>query len=79
MLETLLMTDQVLCVFVPKQLLAPLREEARRAGWDEGALSAFFLMDGDRPRRGIIRQSPGHGAHFHVRFRCPAGDAKCTD
>lgn len=28
--------------------------------------------------RGIIRHEPGHSDHFHVRFRCPRGNASCS-
>lgn len=33
---------------------------------------------GDRSWLRLIRPWWGHAAHFHIRFRCPAGQAECT-
>ncbi|MCB9787873.1 MAG: penicillin-insensitive murein endopeptidase [Deltaproteobacteria bacterium] len=50
-----------------------------RPGWagTRTTLDAFFLLEDESGYRGIIRHAPGHLAHFHVRFRCPEGDADC--
>ncbi len=77
-LESLLLTDRVEYIFADRKLLGPLAKAARRAGWPESELDPLILMPGEKGYRGIIRHAPGHGAHFHVRFKCPEGDDACA-
>ncbi|MEZ4266726.1 MAG: penicillin-insensitive murein endopeptidase [Myxococcota bacterium] len=38
----------------------------------------FQYPNGKYTLQGIIRHEPGHSDHFHVRFRCPRGNASCS-
>lgn len=76
-IETLLMTGRVQYVFVNQSRIGGLMTAAAEAGWPEADIDALFLEKGETPRRGVIRQTAGHTAHFHVRFRCPVGDKGC--
>ena len=37
----------------------------------------FQYPRGRRALRGIIRHEPGHADHYHIRFKCPAGQRGC--
>ena len=78
-LDTLITTGRVRFIFVHKQLLAPLRAEAKRVGWDDASLNRLFIDPRRRRGPGVVRHAPGHLAHFHVRFHCPSGDDGCSD
>jgi len=79
LIETLLLTDQVLYIFINQKLLPTFRAHARDVGWDDADLDRFFLMPKAKRRRGLIRHASGHTYHFHVRFKCPAGEKRCAD
>jgi len=79
LIETLLLTDQVLYIFINARLLPAFRAHARDVGWDDADLDRFFLMPDTKNRRGLIRHASGHTYHFHVRFKCPRGAKRCRD
>jgi murein endopeptidase len=79
LIETLLLTDQVLYIFINSRLLGAFRAHAREVGWDDVDLDRFFLMPDAKNRRGLIRHASGHTYHFHVRFKCPPGAKRCQD
>ncbi len=76
-METLLMTGRVQYVFANRTRLAGLMEAAAQAGWSDEDIDGLFLEPGESPRVGVIRDTAGHTAHFHVRFRCPDGADGC--
>ena len=79
LIETLLLTEQVLYIFINQRLLPAFRAHARDVGWDDADLDRFFLMPDAKRRRGLIRHASGHTYHFHVRFKCPKGEKRCQD
>ncbi len=79
LIETLLLTDQVLYIFINNRLLPAFRKHAKQVGWDDEDLDRFFLMPRAKRRRGLIRHASGHTYHFHVRFKCPPGESRCGD
>lgn len=79
LLERLLLTGQVQYLFIHYDLQKVLYEEAQNSGWHQEDLANIFQYpQGKQSRSGIVRHSPGHADHFHVRFRCPAGDDECV-
>jgi murein endopeptidase len=79
LIETLLLTEEVLYIFINNRLLPAFRAHAREVGWDDADLDRFFLMPDAKRRRGLIRHASGHTYHFHVRFKCPPGAKRCED
>jgi murein endopeptidase len=79
LIETLLLTEQVLYIFINERLLPAFRAHARTVGWEDGDLDRFFLMPDAKRRRGLIRHASGHTYHFHVRFKCPIRSRKCAN
>ncbi len=78
LLELLLATGQVEYFFIDRILQRPLYDEAAQRGWAEEDLQLMFEAPlGSRKRKGIIRHTPGHRHHVHVRFVCPEGDEDC--
>ena len=75
-LDAFIASKQLQFVFLDASLIPPLRAEALRDGWPDAEL--VRLLGDDRRRKGIIRHSPGHGTHMHLRFRCPQGDSACV-
>lgn len=79
LIERLLLTGQVHYLFVDYDVQEALYQAALSAGWAEADLGDLFQFPrGAGARVGIIRHSPGHDDHFHVRFRCPDGDPRCA-
>lgn len=68
--------DLVTYIFVDNRLQRSLYDYAASQGEDPELLAEAF----GAPRgRGILRYSPGHDDHFHVRFVCPSGDPTCRE
>jgi murein endopeptidase len=76
-LEALILTGRVEYIFADRSLHAGLSAQAEASGWGPDELDAFFLLEDESGYRGTIRHAGGHLDHFHVRFRCPEGDAAC--
>ncbi|MFZ4577598.1 MAG: penicillin-insensitive murein endopeptidase [Myxococcota bacterium] len=81
LIEALLYTGEVTFVFIDHGLQARLYEELVDQGWSEDSLQQLFQYpEGPTVPRGLIRHSPGHDNHLHVRFRCAAKDRPdCVD
>lgn len=76
--KTLIATGEVEYIFVDYELQEVLYEYAVSAGYDEETLDELLQYPrGRRANRGIIRHSPGHANHFHIRFRCTDQDQNC--
>ncbi|NUN13920.1 MAG: penicillin-insensitive murein endopeptidase [Myxococcales bacterium] len=79
LLERLLLTGQIQYLFIHYDLQKLLYDAAHDSGWHPQDLTSIFQYpNGKSSRTGIVRHSPGHADHFHVRFRCPAGDDECV-
>ena len=69
LIHTLVQTGDVQYVFLNKRLVRPLYRYARKQGISkQRLLELFHYPRRDRWGVGIIREEPGHTAHFHVRF-----------
>tara|TARA_B100000029_G_scaffold439116_1_gene455463 strand:- start:420 stop:1082 length:663 start_codon:yes stop_codon:yes gene_type:complete len=80
LMESLIRQGRVQYIFVDYSLQPLLRAEAARAGWDESTLKVLFQYPRKQSHRsGIIRHTPGHRNHMHVRFFCPPNDSKCKE
>jgi len=78
-LETLLESGKVEYVFLDYDLqrvfydyLAPAYPPYKLHKW-------FQYPRPKSERAGIVRYSPGHGNHFHIRIYCPPEDKECVD
>lgn len=63
-------------VFVDRRFIPLMRQHAVAMG-DDPEVIAWAFGDADARIHPIIRTSPGHDDHFHVRFICAAADARC--
>lgn len=68
--------DIVTYIFIDHRLSRSLYDYAVSRGEDAALLEKAF---GERRGRGILRYSPGHDDHFHVRFRCAEHDTVCRE
>ncbi len=72
LIESFLETGEVEYIFLDWRLQAPLAREAKRRGYAAAELATVFQWPrARRVRVGIIRHSPGHDGHMHVRIRHP--------
>ena len=78
LVERLLLTGQVQYIFMSYRIQEVLYMTALDSGWREQDLLGIFQYPrGHKTKRGVIRHARGHQDHFHLRFRCPAGDSDC--
>ena len=76
--KTLINTGEVEYIFVDYGLQEVLYEYALSVGYEPEELSELIQYPrGRRANEGIIRHSPGHADHFHVRFKCTDDDQNC--
>ena len=79
-MAVLLSTGKVKYIFVDYDLQKYLYSAARNMGYSDDQLGLIFQYPAQRyKKKGIIRYSPGHRDHFHVRFTCPEGDVDCVE
>jgi hypothetical protein len=77
--ETWLRAGVTMYIFVDYTLQRPLYEEARRRGATPTELSRWIQYPrASTVREGVIRHVSNHRNHYHVRFVCPADDARCV-
>ena len=70
MLKTFIDTGQVDYIFVDYSLQKPLYEYARKKGAKKKWLKEVFQYPRSKGQtKGIIRHSPSHKNHFHIRFK----------
>ena len=80
LIACMLATGMVRYVFVDYSLQPYLFDAARAMGYTDDQLDVLFQYPRGRyVKKGIIRYSPGHRDHFHVRFRCPPPDDLCKE
>jgi murein endopeptidase len=66
-------------IFLDYRLQARLYKVAREAGADRRTLRRLIQFPrGSRARRGLLRHSPGHDIHLHVRFACADYESECA-
>ena len=70
-------------IFLDYKLQKKFYQHAVKKGWKSRQLERIFQYrprgeEGKRSLRGIIRHEPGHGDHFHIRFKCARGDEDCA-
>lgn len=68
--------DLVTYIFIDNRLQRSLYDFAVEQGESAEMLEEAF---GEPRGRGILRYSPGHDDHFHVRFTCAASDPICRE
>ena len=79
-MAVLLSTGKVKYIFVDYELQKYLYRAAQNMGYSDYQLDIIFQYPAQRyKKKGVIRYSPGHRNHFHVRFLCPAGDVDCVE
>ena len=80
LMATMMATGKVKYIFVDYDLESYLYDAARAMGYDQDQLKIIFQYPRTRyTKAGIIRYSPGHKDHFHVRFVCPDNSPECVD
>ncbi len=78
LLESFIKTGQVQYIFLDYGLQKRLYKAARAAGAAATALAEVLQWPRDaRSNNGIVRHSPGHRSHFHVRVKCGPNESKC--
>jgi LysM repeat protein/murein endopeptidase len=67
-------------IFVDYRVQKRLYDWAKKKKKVAGAVldRIFQYPNGKYTLQGLIRHEPGHSDHFHVRFRCPRGNASCS-
>lgn len=66
-------------VFLDYPLQKRLYKAAKEAGADRAALRRLIQFPrGSAAPRGLLRHSPGHDIHIHVRFRCAPYELECA-
>lgn len=68
--------DLVTYIFIGHRLSRALHDHAVSIGEDPAFIETAF---GEQRGRGILRYSPGHDDHLHVRFRCAPDDGSCRE
>lgn len=80
LMRALIDTDEVQYIFLEEGLQRRLYEAARVMGYAHDELRVLIQWPYDYggvvP---IVRHSPGHDTHFHVRFHCAPTEPKCKD
>ncbi|PRQ08405.1 penicillin-insensitive murein endopeptidase [Enhygromyxa salina] len=67
-------------IFLDYAAQRELLGEARRLGVSETRLAELFQFPGGRhANRGLVRHSPGHEGHIHVRYACGPFEPVCGD
>ena len=66
-------------IFLDYRLQKRLYKVAREAGADRETLRRLIQVPrGQRASRGLLRHSPGHDIHLHVRFACADHESECA-
>jgi murein endopeptidase len=79
LIRAIVNTQQVVYVFLDYKLQRKMHRAAEAAGVETEELA--WMMQWPRGRkasRGVVRDSPGHDDHFHVRFRCGIAEPECV-
>jgi len=78
LLSALIATGEVQYIFLDYSLQKRLYAVARAAGVSKPQLAEVLQWPREaRSNHGIVRHSPGHKSHFHVRMRCGSQEKQC--
>lgn len=77
LMKDLLEGGHVEYIFMDRWFQKLLREEALAQGATEEWVEEIFQYPDYSGGTAIIRHSPGHRNHFHVRFKCQPTDRRC--
>lgn len=79
LIEALVETGEVQYIFVSWSRQKYLRRAAQSAGAGRGELDELIQYPRKpNTNKGIVRHSPGHNVHLHVRFTCTPGNGRCV-
>lgn len=80
MVRALIDTGEVTYIFLNRGGQARLHRAARRAGVKEEELRRLIQYPSKEGRgRAVVRHSPGHDKHLHVRFKCAETELECAE
>ena len=77
LVRSFLETGEVQYIFLDYDIQEQLHAAALRAGEDPRELSGLISWPRGIRAPGVIRNSPGHWAHFHVRIHCGPTETRC--
>ncbi len=72
-------TKDVVVVFLDYELQKPLFEAATRLGATSEERAQYLQYPRGAQAPGLVRHSPGHDAHVHIRFACGPYEMECAD
>lgn len=79
LVESLVATGEVEYIFVSWSRQKYLRRAAQSAGATRAQLDKIIQYPRKpKTNKGIVRHSPGHDVHLHVRFTCTPGNSRCV-
>jgi len=78
LIDALLQTD-VRAIFLDYTAQKYVFRTAEAAGIDRARLREVLQFPGGKAASGIVRHSPGHEKHLHVRFGCGPYEVECVD
>ncbi len=77
LVRTLLKYGYVQYIFIDRRIQRRLHERARDMGAPDAWLDAVFEYPEWDSHDSIVRHSPGHLSHMHIRFWCQPTDRRC--
>jgi LysM repeat protein len=73
-------TGEVAVIFLEYKRQKYVFRQAKKMGIPEDEIDRVLQWPvGRAASRGMVRHSPGHEVHIHVRFRCGPHETECTD
>ncbi len=72
-------TKDVVVVFLDYELQKPLFKAATRLGATTEERAQYLQYPRGAQAPGLVRHSPGHDAHVHIRFACGPYEMECAD
>lgn len=78
LVEALVATGEVEYIFVSWSRQKYLYRAAQSAGASRDELAKMIQYPrSSKTNKGMVRHSPGHTVHLHVRFKCAPGNSRC--
>lgn len=77
LVASFLRTGEVEHIFLDYDLQKNLHAAAKRSGVSDSELAELIQWPSGARSAGVIRNSPGHWAHVHVRISCGPSEPKC--
>jgi len=79
LLEIFLSTNKVKAVFIDYKIQKVLYDYLVNKKYNKRKLEKIFQYPRGRGSEALIKHVKGHHHHIHMRFVCPAGDARCVE